>query len=212
MRIGIFGGTFDPVHLGHLRAAEEFAEALDLARVLMVLSAAPPHREAPSTPPEDRLHMLRLAVDDAPRLEASDMELKREGPSYTLDTIRQVRAETGSPFPFLALGMDAFEEIATWHQPAEVLEEAHLVILTRPGYRADLLAPLPEGSPAMYTSGEGMFLHRSGATLRELKVTAMDISSSQVRRLAGGGRSIRYLVPDTVFQYIQQSGIYTRRS
>ena len=208
MKIGIFGGTFDPVHLAHLRAAEEFAENLELDRILMIVSGVPPHRASPSASAAQRFEMLSLAVEGNPLLEISDMELKREGPHYALDTVKQVRKGFGGSMPFLALGVDVFLEIATWHRPEEVLAQTHLVILTRPGFETDLLSPVPAPAREQYRAeGEG-FVHRSGATLRRIEITALDISSSFIRKLASEGRSFRYLVPEPVFDYIRLNGIY----
>lgn len=208
MKIGIFGGTFDPVHLAHLRAAEEFAENLELDRILMIVSGVPPHRASPSASAAQRFEMLNLAVEGNPLLEISDMELKREGPHYTLDTVRQVRERSGGSMPFLALGVDAFLEIAMWHKPEEVLAQAHLVILTRPGFETDLLSPVPDPAREKYRAQGQGFLHPSGATLRKIEITPIDISSSLIRKLAAQGRSFRYLVPEPVFDYIRAKGIY----
>jgi len=208
VKIGIFGGTFDPVHLAHLRAAEEFAENLELDRILMIVSGVPPHRASPSASAAQRFEMLNLAVEGNPLLEISDMELKREGPHYTLDTVRQVRERSGGSMPFLALGVDAFLEIAMWHKPEEVLAQAHLVILTRPGFETDLLSPVPDPAREKYRAQGQGFLHPSGATLRKIEITPIDISSSLIRKLAAQGRSFRYLVPEPVFDYIRAKGIY----
>jgi nicotinate-nucleotide adenylyltransferase len=207
-KIGIFGGTFDPVHIAHLRTAEEFAEILKLDRVLMMVSAIPPHRESPLASALDRLKMLELAVYDNPVLAASDLEVKRDGPSFTLETVRKVRSESGGSIPYLALGVDAFFEIATWHKPADVMAEAHIVVLTRPGFEVDLVSPVSRELYDRYQNREGLLVHESGATLRVIQVTSMDLSSSTIRSLITKGRSIRYLVPQPVFKYIQQNDIY----
>jgi nicotinate-nucleotide adenylyltransferase len=207
-KIGIFGGTFDPVHIGHLRAAEEFGEALGLETVLMMVSGVPPHRPAPSTTTHDRLEMLRLAVQGNPLLEVSDLELRREGPSFTLDTVRKIRGDAAGAIPYLALGVDAYLEIGTWHKPGNVLAEAHITVLTRPGFDVDLLSPIhPEFSREYSTQGN-VLVHRSGATLRKIRVTSIDISSSVIRALAQKGRSFRYLVSEKVFEYIQRNSVY----
>lgn len=207
-KIGIFGGTFDPVHIAHLRAAEEFAEILELDRVLMMVSAVPPHRESPLASALDRLKMLELAVHDNPLLATSDLEVKREGPSFTLETVRKVQSESGGSMPYLALGVDAFFEIATWHKPADVMAEAHIVVLTRPGFEVDLISPISRELYDRYQNREGLLVHESGATLRVIQVTSMNLSSSTIRSLITKGRSIRYLVPQPVFKYIQQNDIY----
>ncbi len=207
-KIGIFGGTFDPVHIGHLRAAEEFGEALGLDRVLMMVSGVPPHRQAPSAAAPDRLKMLQVAVEDNPLLEVSDLELRRKGPSFTLDTVRQVRVQAEGAVPYLALGVDAYLEIGTWHKPGNVLAEANIIVLTRPGFDVDLVSPIyPEFSNRYKTQGE-ILVHQSGTTLRKVQVTSLDISSSMIRALAEEGRSVRYLVSEAVFEYIQKNGVY----
>jgi len=208
MKIGLFGGTFDPVHHAHLRAAQEFGESLELDRVLMVVSGVPPHRPPAFAASDHRLKMLELAVRENSLLKASDMELKRKGPHFTLDTVRQVRKEAGGSMPFLALGVDAFLEIGTWKEPEAILAETHLAILTRPGFETDLLSPVPAGSRTHYQARKNLFVHRSGATLRKIEVTALDISSSVIRSLVREGRSVRYLVPECVFEYILLNGIY----
>ena len=207
-KIGIFGGTFDPVHMGHLRVAQEFGEALGLDRVLMMVAVIPPHRQAPSTPAADRLKMLQLAVHGNTLLKPSDMELNRKGPSYTLDTIRQVGTKVGGSIPYLALGVDAYMEIGTWHKPGDVLAEAHIAVLTRPGFEVDLVSPISPDFSGGYREQGDLLVHRSGATIRTVQVTSLDVSSSMIRDLAEKGQSIRYLVPEAVFEYIQQKGIY----
>ena len=207
-KIGIFGGTFDPVHIAHLRAAEEFAEILELDRVLMMVSAVPPHRESPLASALDRLKMLELAIHDNPLLAASDLEVKREGPSFTLETVRKIRSDSGGLIPYLALGVDAFFNIATWHRPADVMAEAHIVVLTRPGFEVDLGSPISRDLYAPYQNRDGILVHESGATLSVIQVTSMDLSSSTIRNLITSGRSVRYLVPQPVLKYIQQNNIY----
>jgi nicotinate-nucleotide adenylyltransferase len=152
--------------------------------------------------------MLRLAVDKNDLLEPSDLELKRTGPSYTLETIRQVRRETGETLPCLALGMDAYREIGTWYKPVDVLAEAHIAVLTRPGFDMNLLSPIPPEYSGVYRGEGDLLVHSNGATLRTIQVTSLDISSSMIRDLARNGRSIRYLVPEAVFEYIQRKGVY----
>ncbi len=208
VRIGIFGGTFDPVHNAHLRAAQEFGETLELDRVLMIVSGVPPHRPPPATAIGHRLKMLEIAVGNNLLLQVSDMELRRKGPHFTLDTVRQVRKDFGESMPFLALGVDAFLEIEAWKEPETVLAETHLAILTRPGFETDLLSAVPAGTRDRYQAKGNVFMHQSGATLRKIEVTALDISSSVIRSLVREGRSVRYLVPEGVFEYILQNNLY----
>lgn len=207
-KIGIFGGTFDPIHIGHLRVAEEFATAFKLDRVLMMVAATPPHRDPPVASPEDRLRMVELAVQRSPDLEVSDIELVREGPSFTLDTVEEVRESAGGAQIWMALGGDAYALIHSWHRPEDVLAQAHLVVLTRPGYSVNLMAPLPKGLSEGYTSSGDIYVHDSGATLRTLQVSPLAVSSSMIRKAVSRGDSIRDLVTVEVLQYIQQKGLY----
>jgi len=207
-KIGIFGGTFDPIHVGHLRVAEEFAEAMKLEKVLMMVAALPPHRELPSASAKDRLNMVKLAVKGLPKLEASDRELVRRGPSFTLDTIREVREAAGGAMVWMALGGDAYNLIGTWYQPDEVLAQAHLVVLTRPGYTIDLTGPLPGAIADHYRLEDSVYTRANGATLRALKVTPFDLSSSMIRKAIREGRNIHGLVTEEVLQYIMEKNLY----
>ena len=207
-KIGIFGGTFDPIHVGHLSVAEEFAAAFGLEQVLMMVAAVPPHRERPAASPEDRLQMVQLAVKKYPALTASDIELVREGPSFTLDTVKEVRKTAEGSLIWMALGGDAYSLIYSWYRPEDVLAQVHLVVLTRPGYPVDLMTPLPESLSERYTLSGDTYLHDSGASLRTLQVSPLDVSSSMIRKAVSEGDSIQDLVTVDVLQYIQQKGLY----
>lgn len=207
-KIGIFGGTFDPIHIGHLRVAGEFATAFGLDKVLMMVAATPPHRDRPVASPEDRIRMVQLAVRELPGLEASDLELVRKGPSFTLDTVKEVRESAGGALVWMALGGDAYALINSWYHPEEVLTQIHLVVLTRPGYSVDLMAPLPKIISDSYTINGDIYVRDSGATLRTQQVTPLDISSSMVRKAVSEGDSIRDLVTVEVLQYIRKTGLY----
>ena len=207
-KIGVFGGTFDPVHIGHTHVAREFAEAFGLEKVLMMVAATPPHRDPPVASPEDRLAMVRLGVRDIRVLEASDLELERPGPSYTLDTIREVSDLAGGASVWMALGGDAYALINSWHRPEEVLSGTHVVVLTRPGFPVDLLAPLPERISGTYTLTGDIYVHDGGGTLRSLQVTPLDVSSSIIREAVSKGENIEELVTSEVLQYIRQKGLY----
>ena len=207
-KIGIFGGTFDPIHVGHLSVAGEFAAAFGLDQVLMMVAAIPPHRDRPVASPEDRLQMVQLAVQEYPGLTASDLELVREGPSFTLDTVKEVRKEAEGAQIWMALGGDAYSLISSWYRPEDVLAQVHLVVLTRPGYSVDLMSPLPKILSERYTSNGDAYLHDSGGSLRTLQVSPLDVSSSMIRKAVFEGESIRDLVTVEVSQYIQQKGLY----
>jgi len=211
-KIGIFGGTFDPVHIGHLRVAQEFASAFELDSVLMMVAATPPHRDPPVASAADRLKMVQLAIKDYPGLTASDIELVREGPSFTLDTVKEVRGIAGGALVWMALGGDAYAMIHSWHYPKEVLAQTHLVVLTRPGYSVDLMASLPEEISGCYNLKGDIYIQESGATLRTLPVSPVDVSSSMIRKSASEGGSIRDLVTAEVLQYIRQKGLYSSKA
>lgn len=207
-KIGIFGGTFDPIHVGHTRVAQEFAAAFELDKVLMMVAATPPHRDAPLASPQDRLAMVELAVQGIDVLEASDIELSRSGPSFTLDTVRAVSELADGAFVWMALGGDAYALINSWHRPGDVLAETHLVVLTRPGYPVDLLAPLPENISRRYILSGGIYVHEGGGTLRTLQVTPVNVSSSMIRKAVFEGEDIRELVTTEVLQYIRHKCLY----
>ena len=189
-RLGVFGGTFDPVHLGHLRAAECARVDARLDTVLFLPSGQPPHRPGPLAPPFDRYAMVSLATAGHGPFRPSELELQREGPSYTVDTLRALRGRHPQAELFLLLGTDAFAEMGTWHEAAEVARAAAVVVIERPGAERGPDPALP-----------GL------ATVR-VSAPALDVSSSQVRRLRGEGRSVRYLVPDTVADYIEKKELY----
>jgi nicotinate-nucleotide adenylyltransferase len=184
MKIGILGGTFDPVHIGHLRLAEEAWELLGLDKVLLVLSANPPHKtDRILTPFSARWKLLNLACHHNPHLVPCDLELHRPGPSFTIDTLHQIQHEHGSQTElFLLVGSDAVCEIHTWKSYLSILTLARLVVVRRAGFNSDEIDP----------------------TVREhclfLEAPLLDISSSQIRNLLQQGRSIRYLVPEAVEQ------------
>jgi nicotinate-nucleotide adenylyltransferase len=194
-RIGVFGGTFDPVHIGHLRVAEEFADAEGLDRVLFVPAARNPLRPGPpAAAAADRLAMLRLAVQGNPRFAVSDLELRRGGPSYTIDTLGELSREAPGARLVLALGADAWAGFGDWREPKRIAALADIVVLTRPG------------SPALDLPGDP--LASPPSAVRAIEVTALDISASRIRALAAQGRSIRYLVPDRVLEFIESRGLY----
>jgi nicotinate-nucleotide adenylyltransferase len=199
--IGVFGGTFAPIHHGHIRLALELRERLGLARVLIVPSAHPPHRAAPEVPPLRRLQWAQRALAGEPRLQVDDREILRDGPSYTYDTLAALRAETGAATPLvLLLGDDAANQLHTWHRWRELFELAHLVFVERP-YEPP--APSPELAAFLRgrraPSNEAL-LHRPSGFWTSAHIPPLAISSTRVRQLLKAGRSIRGLVPDAVIQ------------
>lgn len=212
--LGILGGTFDPVHVAHLRLAHEAWEGLDLAQVRLVPNAIPPHRAAPGTAPEHRLAMLHLAVAGHPGLAVDDRELRRPAPSYSIDTLASLRAETGPDRPLcLILGADAFVLLETWHRWQALFGQAHLVVAHRPGHPPESW-PAQMGEPlrhelAMRATTDPADLNRAPAgRICTLPVTQLDVSATQLRSLLAAGRPPRYLIPDSVLDYIETHHLY----
>lgn len=213
MRLGIFGGTFDPVHIAHLRCAEEARDALALDRILFVPAATPPHkRNTPVAPARHRLAMLRLAVGGNGAFRVSGMELERSGPSYSVDTLRRLRADlpASTQLVFL-LGLDAFREIHTWKEYRTLFTLADFAIFARPGYRfRSLRALLPVASRKDFCYGRNRqtLRHTSGSQVQFLELTAVDISASTIRERIRRTQSVRYLVPLPVERYIARHRLY----
>jgi nicotinate-nucleotide adenylyltransferase len=188
VKLGLLGGTFDPVHLGHLRAAETAREALALERVLFLAARQPPHRSGVVSSPLDRYAMVCLATAGSPAFVPSDLELRREGPSYTVDTLRALAGEHPGDELVLIVGSDTFPEMPGWHDPEGILALCQVAVIDRPGSAS---APAPGWD-----------------RVRRLEGPELPISSTLVRRLAGSGRSVRHLVPDAVADYISKRGLY----
>jgi nicotinate-nucleotide adenylyltransferase len=196
-RVGILGGTFDPIHHGHLVIAEEAREALGLDQVLFVPASTPPHKPGrPVTEPQHRLAMVRLAVADNPAFAVAAIEVERGGPSYTVETLDALRAG-GLLDPWLIVSSEALAGFADWRDPLRILELARLAVVPRGGFD-----PL---GPAWF---EARFPGR-GERARFLDGPLLPISGSVVRRRAAAGRSVRYLVPDAVARYIADHSLYT---
>ncbi|MEO8308157.1 MAG: nicotinate-nucleotide adenylyltransferase [Pseudomonadota bacterium] len=209
--IGIFGGTFDPIHNGHMRTALELRESLRLAEVKFLPAGNPPHRDQTQATAEMRLAMVRAAVQDEPGFSVDDREVRRTGLSYSVDTLTELRAEHPDRSLCLLLGMDAFLGLPGWHRWREILDLAHVVVAHRPGWKAPTQGPL----------GEVMVDHGTG-TVRELHelvagrvyvhaVTQLEISSTDLRQLISRGGDPRYLVPDSVCRVLRDTGWYARR-
>lgn len=189
MKTGIFGGTFDPPHLGHLIAAQDACLQLALDRVLFVPAGQPPHKlDQDISPGEVRLEMLRAAIEADERFQVSEMELRRAGPSFTVDTLRQLRREFPGEELFLLLGADQVRDLATWREPEEVARLARIVLVSRTGVVA-----VPELQVLVAQS---------------IEVTRIDVSATQIRDRIAAGQSIRYLVPPAVEHIIRQRGLY----
>lgn len=209
--IGILGGTFDPIHYGHLRPALEIQEALGLEAVRFIPSAEPPHRDKPQASAQQRLMLVREAIRDQPGFELDDRELRRSGPSYMVDTLQSLREELGSQTPLgLILGLDAFLGLESWSRWQSLFEQAHLLITHRPGWS---LRDLHAGSSlageieTRFTEPERLARQPAGK-LSFQAVTQLDISASGIRQQLAEGRDIRYLLPDGVYELIKTQHIY----
>jgi nicotinate-nucleotide adenylyltransferase len=200
--LGVFGGTFDPIHVAHLAVAEAARDALGLERVLFVPNRQPPHKpDQAVTAAADRLAMVRAAIADNPAFEASTIEIDRDGPSYTADTLAALGAQriaAGEPGDLaLILSVEALAGLATWHEPQRVLALSRLVVAPRDGY--------PDVDPATIAR----LLPGAEARIVMLDGPRMRLSASEIRTRAAARRSLRYLVPDAVAAYIGDHGLYT---
>ncbi len=198
MRMGIFGGTFDPVHLGHLRAAQEAADKLELDRVLFIPAGCPPHRRAPQASAAHRLAMVKRAVADNPLFEVSDMEIRRAGKSYTVDTLAELARSAPFNELFLIVGIDQIAKLDKWRQPHKISEYARLVVISRPGVKISAVKRKPASPVFRSWSKEPIFL----------QVSLLDISASNIRKLLRTGREVRYLVPEPVIRYLRSHNLY----
>ena len=196
-RIGLFGGTFDPPHLGHLILASEAKSQLELTRLLWTVTPDPPHKQdQPITPLEHRLAMVKLAIKDDPSFELSDIELDRPGPHYTVDTIKLVAEQNPNAEIVPVIGGDSLQELPTWHQPKEILYAAHWVgVMRRPGEDANL-EELERELPGIRSK-----VHYVDAPL-------LEIASREIRSRVATGKPFRYYLPDPVYEYIEQHHLY----
>jgi nicotinate-nucleotide adenylyltransferase len=217
--IGVFGGTFDPVHFGHLRPALEVFEALGLREMRMVPVHQPAHRGEPLASPKQRETLLRAALgNDTPGLVVDSRELRREGPSYMVDTLRSLREDkrdgVGDEPLCLVLGMDAFLQLPTWHCWRELLELAHLVVTHRPGWALDTAtetamdAELAELWRTRQVEQASQLEQAAAGSILHLAVTQLDISATRIRELIAAGNSPRFLLPDAVWNLIRLQGLY----
>ena len=208
-KIGIFGGTFDPVHLGHLRPALEILDALGLDQIRFIPTGYPPHRNPPVASSSLRLAMLKAALADEPRFHLDEREISRTTPCYTVDTLTELRRDFPDDALWLMVGMDAFLGFPTWHDWLRLFELAHVVVAHRPGwtFRGDAaLAGIL--SPRLIDSVNEVQARRAGCILFQ-PVTQLEISATQVRNCLAAGRDPRYLVPEAVRDMLLKSNCYT---
>jgi nicotinate-nucleotide adenylyltransferase len=212
--IGILGGTFDPIHYGHLRLAQQVADALKLEEVRFVPSGTPPHRATPRLPAAERLAMVKLAVQGNSLFRVDEREIDREGPAYTVDTLEALRRELGSERSVcLLVGADAFLDLATWHRWRDLLRLAHVVVAHRPGFPIDTWQDrMPQPLAREYGSRlmrDPLSVHLAPAGgIAVVAITALDISATMIRECLRAGNSPRYLLPDSVLDYIRSRTLY----
>lgn len=207
-RIGMLGGTFNPVHVGHLRSALEVAEQLGLDELRLIPNARPPHRDAPQVSAQDRLAMVEQAVAGVPLLTVDDRELKRDRPSYSIDTLESLRAELAVEDQlFLLLGWDAFCGLPTWHRWEELLDHCHILVLQRPDADSEAPQALRDVLAARSVSDPLALIGPSGQ-IAFVWQTPLAVSATQIRNLLASGKSVRFLVPDAVLAYINARGLY----
>lgn len=206
--IGILGGTFDPIHFGHLRTALELYQALELAEVRLIPCYQPVHRKSPVASPEHRLAMVRSAIAEEPALTVDSCEIERKGPSYMIDTLQILQKNLPNTPLCLIMGIDALLGFPSWHRWEEILKLAHLVVAHRPQYHlpqagivADLIKERLNNPSAIHASLSGsIILH---------PVTPLEISATDIRKQIAMRRSPRFLLPDSVYRYIEQHGVYS---
>ena len=207
--IGIFGGTFDPIHYGHLRTAFEMLQAMRFEEIRFIPCGEPPHRGETFASAGQRFDMVQAAVDGQPGFAVDDRELNREGPSYTIDTLRSLRLEFPDSPLGLILGMDAFLELPRWHRWTEFLDVAHIVVALRPGWRAPDIGPLSDMLSEHGTHRVDDLHEKAAGLIHIHAVTQLEISSTEIRELVAAGRDPRFLMPDAVRQVILDSACYT---
>ena len=211
--IGILGGTFDPIHYGHLRLAEEMLELAGLQQIRFIPAGNPPHREAPQVDAEHRSRMVQLAIADQPAFVLDQREVRRKTKCYTIDTLREMRAELGDAQPLcLLMGGDAFLQLCTWHEWEQLLDIAHIVVGFRPGFTLEERihnAPpkLREHYQRRLCSVDYLSQQPAGG-IAELAIPKLEISATQIRNRIAEQRTIRYLLPATVADYIYQHHLY----
>jgi nicotinate-nucleotide adenylyltransferase len=212
--LALLGGTFDPVHFGHLRLAEELAESLDIEQVRFIPAGQPPHRGSPRAQAQHRLEMVRRAIDGNPRFILDDRELRRAAPSYSVDTLAGLRAELPPRTPLvLFMGADAFMGLTTWHEWRQLFELAHIAVAQRPGFStAAWEDALPDPLRRLLATHRGEqadeILDKPFGRIFLQRITQLDISASQIRERALRGQSLRYLLPDAVIDYLNENHLY----
>lgn len=206
--VGVFGGSFDPVHCGHLRALLEMRDALALDETRVVPCGTPPHRATPVAPPAARVAMLRSALSELPGCVVDEREISREGPSYTVDTLESLRGERPDAAVCLLLGEDAFRGLSRWHRWQDLFELAHIAVARRRGGSGELSQELAEAIRARRCEDPALLRDEPAGRVTFCATSQLEISSSHLRAQAAAGRSLRWLVPPQVEALIDDNGWY----
>ena len=212
-KIGLFGGTFNPIHLGHLRSAEEIRESFELGQVIFIPASSPPHKDKGDIlPASQRAQMVRLAIADNPRFAFSEVELRRPGKSYSVETVTHFRQQFGPDTElYFILGLDAFLEINTWKEYAALFALCHFIVMTRPGFEKNFTPehlPVEMAKDFCYDNSRDGYAHRSGFFVFPKEITALDISSTRIRQNFRKHHSVKYLLPEPVEAFIYQNKLY----
>lgn len=206
--IGVFGGTFDPIHLGHLRLALELKQQFCFDEMRLLPCYIPPHRASPRVDARERLHMLQLAVADCEELQWDARELAREKPSYTVDTLSELRLELGLDTSLSwCMGMDSFNGLDTWHRWQELLDLAHLVVVARPGWEIPRSGPIAE-LVAQKSASPNAIGNAPCGNIVVLEQRLLPISATEIREQIKADKSPQFLLPDAVWSYIRAQGLY----
>ena len=212
--VGILGGTFDPIHYGHLRLAEEMLELAHLGQIRFIPAGTPPHRDMPQVSALHRSAMVRLAISDQPAFKLDEREVERATPCYTVDTLNEIRAELGATHPLcLLMGGDAFLGLHTWHEWEQLFELAHIVVGYRPGFpiedRIHAAMPALRLQYRQRLCAADVLSQQPAGGIAVLAIPELEISATLIRSRVAESRSIRYLLPNAVADYIHQHRLYT---
>lgn len=207
--LALLGGTFDPVHYAHLRCADEARVKLGLETLCLLPAGNPVHRRSPQASKSQRLKMLQLAIEEFPNLQVDSRELNRDGPSYMVDTLRELRHKFPRRPLLLLIGQDAANQLHGWHQWKDLFELAHIVIMTRPGKAPAYPSELAQQMEPRWLTDVRIMLKSEAGSVLALQVTAIDICATTIKTMIGLGRSPRTMLPEPVLDYIYQQGLYS---
>ncbi len=206
--IAVMGGSFDPVHIGHMRVAIEVRDHLQVDQLRLIPCGQPPHRQTSIATAAQRLQMLTLAVADEQALMVDDREIRQNRLSYTVDTLTDLREESGQQPICLIIGADAYQQLNTWHQWKRLFDLAHLIVVQRPGYTITTSTEVTEYTTQRCIENPQQLTKQSAGSVYFLQIPPLEISSTRIRALVSEGKSIRYLVPDSVNRWMQEHCVY----